>query len=320
MTTVRTSALPKPLSLLAAGIAGLALALGLSAALAAQPAFAEEGQGNPPVGMPVVLDYDNSVPVEVGGYYFKAGADGRLEYSPLASGPWKATAMYPGQTVIESSVAYYLSYSGKTGRNYLMKFDLEKGNTGKIDKLSGAADRVAALYDNLVFINYENYSKFTVYVRVYDLNTHQLRKATIKNASIQATSGEYVSFVDELHSDVSPYKLYLARLSSNGTLEDKCLVAKRAYNSNFVGSTLWFCSYKHSDMGGTMYVKRAEAEDGASAKAKTVHTYKAKHSNMQMAMNFKETRYGLTTFPSNKVRHYIVDVATGEKTRFYPAS
>ena len=320
MTTTRTSAMPNPCRLLAAAVAALALALGLAAALAAQPAYAEEDQGNPPAGTPVVLGYDNSVPVEVGGYYFKAGADGRLEYSPLASGPWKATPMYPAQTVIESSVAYYLSDNGKTGSNYLMKYDLEKGRKGKIAKLSGAADRLAALYDNLLFINYTNYDKFTVYVRVYDLNAHQLRKATIKNASIQAASGEYVSFVSELHSDVSPYELYLGRLSSNGTLKDRHLVAKRAYNSNFVGSTLWFCSYKHLDMGGTMYVKSVDAKDGVSAKAKTVHTYKAKRFNMQLAMSFQETCYGLVTFPSNKARHYIVDVATGKKTRYYPAS
>ena len=50
----------------------------LAAALAAQPAYAEEDQGNPPAGTPVVLGYDNSVPVEVGGYYFKAGDDGTL--------------------------------------------------------------------------------------------------------------------------------------------------------------------------------------------------------------------------------------------------
>lgn len=87
-----------------------------------------------------------------------------------------------------------------------------------------------------------------------------------------------------------------------------------------MGSKLWFCSYKNIDMGGTMYVKSVETKNGLGAKVKTVHTYKAKRSNMQMAMNFQKTRYGLTTFPNNKVRHHLVDAKTGKKTRFYPAS
>lgn len=205
MTTTRTPAFPKPLRLLAAAVAALALALGVTAALAAHPAFAEESQGNPPVGKQVVLDYDSSKPIEVGGYYFKAGEVGNLEYSALASGPWTSTDMFPQQTFIESSVAYYLSYNGKDGKHYLMKYDLEKGCEDTIAKLGESADAVGALYDNLLFINYSNYDNFTVYVRVYDLNEHKLRSTRIKNACIQAASGEYVSFVSELHTDVSPY-------------------------------------------------------------------------------------------------------------------
>lgn len=320
MTTTRTPAFHKPLQLLAAAAAALALALGVIAAFAAQPAFAEESQGNPPVGKQVVLDYDSSKPVEVGGYYFKAGEVGNLEYSALASGPWTSTDMFPQQTFIESSVAYYLSYNGKDGKHYLMKYDLEKGREDTIDKLGESADAVGALYDNLLFINYSNYDNFTVYVRVYDLNEHKLRSTRIKNTCIRAASGEYVSFVSELHTDVSPYKLYLGRLTANGTIADKRLIAQRSFNSNFVGNKLWFCSYKNIDMGGTMYVKSVETKNGLGAKVKTVHTYKAKRSNMQMAMNFQKTRYGLITFPNNKVRHYLVAAKTGKKTRFYPAS
>lgn len=272
------------------------------------------------MGQQVVLDFDNSTPVEVGGYYFKADELGNLEYAALASGPWVSTDMYPQQTVIESNAAYYVSYNEKNDKRYLMKHDLEKDREDRITKLTGPAYSVGALYDNLVFINYQNYDNFTVYVRVYDLNTHEMRKGRIKNANIQATFGEYVSFVDELHSDVSPYNLYLGRLTSKGTIADRAFVAEYAYSGNFVGSKLWFCSYKNPEMSGTVHVKTVDTENGLDAKAEKVRAHKAKNTAMQMAMNFQETRYGLLTVTSSEARYYLVDAKTGEKTRFYPTN
>lgn len=89
MTTARIPAFPKPFRLLAAAAAALALALGVTAALAAQPAFAEESQGNPPVGKQVVLDYDSSKPVEVAATTSRQGrpATSSTRLLPVARGP-----------------------------------------------------------------------------------------------------------------------------------------------------------------------------------------------------------------------------------------
>lgn len=295
--------------LCAAGCA-LALALGASTALAA-PALAEEGQGGAPAGQQVVLGVDSSKPVEVGGYYFKAAKDNHLKYSATKNGTYTKTEMYSQQAIVESSVAYYIYYKSGNSTRYLKKYDLEKQRTATIAKLSRKADNVAALYDGQLYINYSDYDSFGVSVRIYNLNANKMRSGSIANTAIQAASGEYVSYVDALHTDVSPYRLYLGRLSSNGTIEDGYLVAKRAYASRFIDGTLWFNSYKLPDMTGTMYIKTVSTENGIAAKPapSTVRTHKS--SKTLFASDFEGSTYVI--FIGTKT--YRVNAATGAKTR-----
>ena len=221
----------RTLAFSAAAAAFFALVLACVFALPANAAYVE-------------VNLDGSAPVQVGNYYLRNNND-TVQISKQKNSGYKKTPMAAWNLFTNGKDAYYVF--SKNSKKSLYKYTFSSGSETAIKQVKAKFDwYVSAVYKGMVYLTKANYDKSKYWTYRLDPNTGTNTKLK-GNCNILDRSGAYVVAQNELHTDVSPYKISLYKITSTGLSKVK-VVAKKTMGATFVGKKLYYAVYEDEGM------------------------------------------------------------------------
>jgi hypothetical protein len=204
----------------------------------------------------------NDTTVKHGQYYFtRDNEKGTVSISKEKDGEYTETPISSTFLYSDGKQCYYMdnnyviyNYKYKTGKNKKLKKMKEDGD---------AVYTIGGVYKNYIYVNKSSFDRWRLWTYTYNIKTGEYRKIAT-DCSVSDISGGYVVGCNEYRSDVSPYKITLYKIKSDGSFKKVKVISKYGYQGDFVNGKLYYLIYPQNSLKETTLYRANE--DGSSAK------------------------------------------------------